>query len=618
MTNVQVAALTFGCDNSAWKSDGGGGFPPPGDGKLYGVAIGANGVSDFVFKINPDGTGFTVLHVFGSGNDGWGPRSPLTFVRGISGSNTNVVYDVLYGTTERGGDNDEGIIFGLPVNIYTNAIPMNWPFSLDGGLLPSCLTVPWAIEKTFTNNVQVPIFDPSIPSLTNGPNPAQIQTACVGSPVTLGGGGLSAAWASSFQWLSNSYSIPGATNLTYTIPSVTTNDAGIYTLEVGNVFDAFTPVTTILTVSTPPPSPTGFTATPGDTQVALSWTASSGATSYNVYRSTGGTYTKLNGSPITATTYTDTTAANGTTYYYVVTAVNSCGESAYSSAVGPIIPGIMNLTYNSTTHLLSWSWNGPPPAMWVLESTPTVNPYIWDWVSVFGGGMNSIATEGMNGVYQVFGIDQDWSPVTPYSGIIGLTDFPTISLSLPNGNSYTAPASITINASPSDSNNGAVVSLYEGNTPQANTLLQTITVAPYSYTWPNVPAGGYFLKATVTYNNGWTVTSGSGHVSVQAPPPPLIAPTIGDGGPSGSYPGSFMLITNTNPGTVTLYNFYCNSSESPGGSYILKQSSSTNSFDLSAVHSGGWQDNDFWYEGSVVIGEVESPLSTPAQSIYYP
>jgi hypothetical protein len=82
-------------------------------------------------------------------------------------------------------------------------------------------------------------------------------------------------------------------------------------------------------------TPTGLTATPGNSQVALSWTASSDATSYNVYRSTssGGPYTKLNSSPITTTTYTDAGVTSGTTYYYEVSAVNDYGESAMSGPV---------------------------------------------------------------------------------------------------------------------------------------------------------------------------------------------------------------------------------------------------------------------------------------------
>jgi len=84
--------------------------------------------------------------------------------------------------------------------------------------------------------------------------------------------------------------------------------------------------------ATPPP-PTGLGATPGNTQVALSWNASSGATSYNVKRATvsGGPYTTVNSTGVTS--FTDTGLSNGTTYYYVVTAVNASGESGPSSQV---------------------------------------------------------------------------------------------------------------------------------------------------------------------------------------------------------------------------------------------------------------------------------------------
>jgi len=67
--------------------------------------------------------------------------------------------------------------------------------------------------------------------------------------------------------------------------------------------------------------------------VALSWSPSSGATSYNVKRSTtsGGPYTRV-ASP-TTTNYTNTGLTTGRTYYYVVTAVNTAGESSSSNEV---------------------------------------------------------------------------------------------------------------------------------------------------------------------------------------------------------------------------------------------------------------------------------------------
>ncbi len=85
------------------------------------------------------------------------------------------------------------------------------------------------------------------------------------------------------------------------------------------------------TPTAPPPPPTGLTATAGNAQVVLSWTASPGATSYIVGQGTksGGSYTVVS-SP-TGTTYTDTGLTNGTTYYYVVGAVNAGGTSANSN-----------------------------------------------------------------------------------------------------------------------------------------------------------------------------------------------------------------------------------------------------------------------------------------------
>ena len=84
-----------------------------------------------------------------------------------------------------------------------------------------------------------------------------------------------------------------------------------------------------------PSAPTGISATPGDSQVTIGWTAVDGATGYNIYWSTVPGVTTATGAEITGTSnpYIQTALTNGTPYYYIVTAVNSLGESAVSSQV---------------------------------------------------------------------------------------------------------------------------------------------------------------------------------------------------------------------------------------------------------------------------------------------
>jgi hypothetical protein len=100
----------------------------------------------------------------------------------------------------------------------------------------------------------------------------------------------------------------------------------------------------------PPPPPTSLIATGGDALVSLSWSMSSGATSYTVRRSatSGSGYADL-ASGIGTTNYADTTAVNGTTYYYVVRAVNAFGASGDSNEASAIPNAPLFQRVDSTT-----------------------------------------------------------------------------------------------------------------------------------------------------------------------------------------------------------------------------------------------------------------------------
>ncbi|HKH44541.1 MAG TPA: proprotein convertase P-domain-containing protein [Thermoanaerobaculia bacterium] len=84
---------------------------------------------------------------------------------------------------------------------------------------------------------------------------------------------------------------------------------------------------------TPPAAPTGVTATAASqTQINVSWTASAGATSYNILRSTtsGGPYTQVGTSATTS--FSDASLTCNTAYFYVVQAVGACASANSAQA----------------------------------------------------------------------------------------------------------------------------------------------------------------------------------------------------------------------------------------------------------------------------------------------
>ena len=136
--------------------------------------------------------------------------------------------------------------------------------------------------------------------------------------------------------------------------------------------------------TTIPTTPTGLLASVGNAQVILTWSASAKATTYNLKRSatTGGPYTLLS-SP-SAASFTDTTVTNGTTYFYVVSAVNSAGESANSAEASakptaptqvPAAPSGLMATAANTQVSLTWTASATATSYHVKRATTTGGPY---------------------------------------------------------------------------------------------------------------------------------------------------------------------------------------------------------------------------------------------------
>ena len=111
----------------------------------------------------------------------------------------------------------------------------------------------------------------------------------------------------------------------------------------------------------PPSAPTGVSASDGAStaNVTVSWTADSGATSYQVYRATSSSGTKTLLGSTASTTYTDTSATPGTLYYYWIKATNTAGTSGFSSTNSGYrkiaAPSISSVVGNSTGLALQWA-----------------------------------------------------------------------------------------------------------------------------------------------------------------------------------------------------------------------------------------------------------------------
>lgn len=151
-------------------------------------------------------------------------------------------------------------------------------------------------------------------------------------------------------------SLENGTLLYYAVSAVNANGESDLSSEIGAM-----PVAPI------PAAPEVVHAVPGDQKVTIDWSPVSRATAYNLYWSLapnptpgGAGVTKV--AAINGTTYDHTGLTNGSTYYYLVTAVNTGGESVASSAVSatplppaPGAPANLTGTTGDTQVQLAWS-----------------------------------------------------------------------------------------------------------------------------------------------------------------------------------------------------------------------------------------------------------------------
>ena len=164
----------------------------------------------------------------------------------------------------------------------------------------------------------------------------------------------------------------------------------------------------------PPAAPT-VTMTYSDSgKPKLTWNAVSGATSYRVFRSESrGTGYSLLGTT-TATSYTNTGAAVGKTYYYRVKAVNSVGTSGHSNIVSgkaktaaPAAPSVT--AGNSSTGKPKLTWNAVSGAVKyeVYRSTRQNSGYSLLGTTTSTSYVNTGASTGTTYYYRVKAVNRN-------------------------------------------------------------------------------------------------------------------------------------------------------------------------------------------------------------------
>ncbi len=189
------------------------------------------------------------------------------------------------------------------------------------------------------------------------------------------------------------------------------------------------------------PSMLNVTAEP--LQSTLSWQPVSGATSYNVYWLTTYGVAPSNGTKISGATspYTHTGLANGTTYYYVVTAVVGTSESAPSNQASVLIdnvpPTVLSSTPANSTTSVSIS------SLVCVTFSKSINSNTWNSLNV---SFKDSAGAVVSGSYQQYSNCFYPSPAlgfnTTYTMTVGagVKDYSGNSLATPYNFSFTTVA----------------------------------------------------------------------------------------------------------------------------------------------------------------------------------
>jgi fibronectin type 3 domain-containing protein len=240
-----------------------------------------------------------------------------------------------------------------------------------GGTLLATTATPGYVDSAVSNGTTYSYTVVAVgPSSSSAPTAAVTATpaaAVAGAPTGLSGVAgdriATLTWtavpsATSYKLYRDGVLVASPTGTTFTDSALTNGVTYAYTVSavVAGVESAKCAPVTVTPFVLTPAAPAGLTATGGNTQVSLSWTASANATGYRVYR--GATLVATQA----GTTFLDTGLTNGTAYSYTVVATNGSASSPASTAVNatpmapaPGTPTGLAATPGNASMVLTWT-----------------------------------------------------------------------------------------------------------------------------------------------------------------------------------------------------------------------------------------------------------------------
>jgi predicted phage tail protein len=287
-----------------------------------------------------------------------------------------------------------------------------------------------------------------------------------------------------------------------------------------------------------PAAPTAVTASAGTAYVKVSWTASAGATSYNLYYSTSRTVSKATGTQVTGVTsgYALTGLTPGTTYYLVVTAVNSSGESVESwpTAMATVLPNVLGKFAYSGAGNVDMAVDSGRKRVYVsgsiaqsgLVRIDASNPLSMSQATLpYGGGIAADSTTGRWATTNGWGATLFVynSNDTTYGSSVALTGCPGTMDSDPTGGRFFVSSQCSDHIAVYREGTASLVANIASNGVGSNVVYDPSTGRVFQNLTPNYGAGGVTAPLAVTPSyttsipfTGYVRAAGNGRIYVSA------------------------------------------------------------------------------------------------------